>query len=215
MADTKISGLTGVTTPADADELAVNQAGASKKVNLNQLTTYFEQRGRQNNASVANQSPTGGTDTYVTGSDVAIPAGRLQAKSRYRLRIWLDKTSAAGTSAVVCTIRLGTAGTTADTSRAVLTFAIQTAATDEGTIDIDVTFRTIGSGTSAVIQANGLLDHKQAITGLTSVNSSVVKATSSGFDSTVANLKIGCSINTGTSTVATISQVTAELFNLA
>ena len=215
MADTKISGLSAVTTPADTDEFAVNQGATSKKVNLNQLTTYFEQRGRQNNASVANQSPTGGTDTYVTGSDVAIPAGRLQAKSRYRLRIWLDKTSAAGTASVVCTIRLGTAGTTADTSRAVLTFAIQTAATDEGTIDIDVTFRTVGSGTSAVIQANGLLDHKQAITGLTSVNSSVVKATSSGFDSTVANLKIGCSINTGTSTVATITQVTAELFNLA
>jgi hypothetical protein len=215
MADTKISGLTGVTTPADTDELAVNQGGASKKVNLNQLTTYFEQRGRQNNASVANQSPTGGTDTYVTGSDVAIPSGRLQAKSRYRLRIWIDKTSVAGTASVVCNIRLGTAGTTSDTSRATLTFAVQTAVADEGVIDIDVTFRTVGSGTSAVIQANGILDHKLAATGWTTVNSSLVKATSSGFDSTVANLKIGCSINTGTSTTATISQVTAELFNLA
>ena len=81
MADTKISGLTGVTTPADADELAVNQAGASKKVTLNQLTAYFEQRGRQTNASVANQTLGGATDTYITGSDVTIPAGRLQATS--------------------------------------------------------------------------------------------------------------------------------------
>jgi len=215
MADTKISALSAVTTPADTDEVPVNQASTTKKVTLNQLTTYFEQRGRQNNCSVANQTPTGGTDTYVTGSDVTIPAGRLQAKSRYRLRIWLDKTSTAGTASVVLAVRIGTAGTTADTARATLTFAVQTAVADEGVIDLDVTFRTVGSGTSAVIQANGILDHRLATTGWTNVNSSLQAATSAGFDSTVANLKIGCSINTGTSTVSTIRQVTAELFNLA
>ena len=215
MADTKISGLTGVTTPADADELAVNQAGASKKVTLNQLTAYFEQRGRQTNASVANQTPTGGTDTYITGSDVTIPAGRLQAKSMYRLKFDLVKTSTAGTASVVLNVRIGTAGTTSDASRAVITFAVQTAVADEGAVDLNVVFRSVGSGTSAVIQALGMLDHRQQITGLTSVNTSIQKVTSSGFDSTVAGLKIGCSVNIGTSTVGSLSLVQAELFNLA
>jgi len=37
MADTKISALTAVTAPVAADEFAVNQAGTSKKVTLNQV----------------------------------------------------------------------------------------------------------------------------------------------------------------------------------
>jgi len=215
MADTKISALSAVTTPADADELAVNQAGASKKVNLSQLTAYFEQRGRQTNASVTTQTPTGGTDTYLAGSDVTIPTGRLQAKSMYRLKFDIHKTSVAGTASVVVNVRLGTAGTTSDTSRAVVTFGPQTAVADEGAIDLNIVFRTVGSGTSAVIQVLGMLDHRQTTTGLTNVNTSIQKVTSSGFDSTVANLKIGCSVNIGTSTVADIRLVQAELFNLA
>ena len=56
---------------------------------------------------------------------------------------------------------------------------------------------------------------RQQITGLTSVNTSIQKVTSSGFDSTVAGLKIGCSVNIGTSTTGSLSLVQAELFNLA
>jgi hypothetical protein len=37
MADTKISALTAVTTPASTDEFAVNQGGASKKITLAQI----------------------------------------------------------------------------------------------------------------------------------------------------------------------------------
>ncbi len=39
MADTKISALTAVVTPAGTDELAVNQAGDSKKLTVTQLLT--------------------------------------------------------------------------------------------------------------------------------------------------------------------------------
>lgn len=41
MADTKISALTAVTTPAAADELAVNQSAASKKLALDLLGRYL------------------------------------------------------------------------------------------------------------------------------------------------------------------------------
>jgi hypothetical protein len=214
MADAKISALPTVTSPLDADLVPIVESGATKAITLNNLTAYFEQRGRQTNCSVANQTPTGATDTYLVGSDVSIPANRLQAKSRYRMVMNMSKT-AAGVASLVLAVRIGTAGSTADTARATLTFAVQTAAIDEGRIDLDVIFRTVGSGTSAVIRADGLLDHRQAITGWTTVNSSCQGATSSGFDSTVASLRIGCSAIMGSATVATITSVAAELFNLA
>jgi len=40
MADTKISDLTAVVTPAGTDEFAVNQAGVSKKMTLNQVQSF-------------------------------------------------------------------------------------------------------------------------------------------------------------------------------
>lgn len=40
MADTKISALTAVTTPAATDEFAVNQGGASKKATLAQVSAH-------------------------------------------------------------------------------------------------------------------------------------------------------------------------------
>ncbi len=41
MADTKISALTAVTTPARANEFAVNESGTSKKVTLEQVQNYL------------------------------------------------------------------------------------------------------------------------------------------------------------------------------
>lgn len=41
MADTKISALTAVTTPALTDELPVNQGGTSKKMTLQQISDLF------------------------------------------------------------------------------------------------------------------------------------------------------------------------------
>jgi hypothetical protein len=40
MPDTKISNLTGVTTPAGTDEFAVNQAGTTKKMTLAQIQQF-------------------------------------------------------------------------------------------------------------------------------------------------------------------------------
>jgi hypothetical protein len=214
MADTAVPDLAAITAPADGDELHIVQSGVSKKINLNQLTTYFEQRARQMNCSVTQQSLSA-VDVYLVGSDVPIPSGRLQAKSVYRARIELAKTSVAGTATPILTVRIGTAGTTADSSRAALTFAAQTAVADDGFIDLYVTFRSVGSGTSAVLQAAGMLDHRLATTGLANVNTSIARNTGGGFDSTVANLRIGCSINLGASFAGTTNLVQAELMNLA
>lgn len=213
MADTEVPNLAAIVTPGDADVLHIVSSGVSKKISLTQLTAYFEQRGRQVNAAVANQT-FGATDTYIAGSYVTIPATRLQAKSIYRMRMQIAKTSAAGVATPIVTVRLGTAGTTADTARATLTFPAQTAVADDGFIEVFCTFRTVGSGTSAVISAHGILDHRLPATGLVNTNTGFAKAVSAGFDSTVASLGIGCSFNGGTSFAGNTDLVQTELMNL-
>lgn len=165
------------------------------------------------NQSTANQGAGFASDTYVTGSSVAIPATGLQVGTRYHMIFEASKT-AAGTAAPVLNIRFGINGTTADTSRCTLTFSAQTAATDTGTFEVWVTFRTVGSGTSAVMQCVGQRRHGASITGFGTLVSQTIKATSAGFDSTVASSIIGVSANGGTSASWTISLVQAELENL-
>ena len=220
MADAKISDLTAVSTLADADVLAIVNAAATKKVSLTQLTTYFEQRSRQNNASVANQTGFS-TDTYLTGSDVPVPDGRLQAKTKYNLRISLSRT-AAGTGTPTINLRFGTAGTTADTSRCLFTWpaALTATGTDTAWFEIMATFRTVGSGTSAVIQ--GALKIERAVAtaaqgfGATGMLANhFLNTTGGGFDSTVSGSKIGASMNGGTGASWTVTQVESVLSNLA
>lgn len=219
MADVKISGLPAITAIDDDDLMTVVEDGVSKQITMSQLTTYFEARGRSNNASVAQQT-WGGSEAYLVNSNCAIPnnpsgGNRLQAKAKYLCRFYVAKTSAAGTATPIINIKIGTNGTTADSTRATLTFAAQTAVADEGRIDVEVTFRTVGSGTTAIIRAQGTLDHRLASTGLANVNTSIVGNTGSGFDSTVQNTFIGLSVNWGTSFVGTTDLVQAELLNLA
>jgi len=166
------------------------------------------------NASVALQSGFA-TDTYLTGSSCAIPSGSLQAKSMYRCRFQVVKT-AAGTAAPIINIRVGTAGTTADTSRGTMTWTAQTAVVDEGVFEIFATFRTVGGGTSAVLQTLANRTHRLSVTGLGGANSVSEPeiATSGGFDSTVSNLIIGLSVNAGASAAWTVNLVQAELINL-
>lgn len=212
MADTKISALTAVSGPVAAQEFAVNDAGTSKKITLAQLASYPGNGGKFN-ASVAAQGPGFATDTYLTGSSIAIVDGTLQAKSMYRCTFNVTKT-AAGTATPIINIRFGTAGTTADTSRGTLTWSAQTAVADEGMFELFATFRTVGASTSAVLQTTGLLMHRLSITGLGVGVSEPEIATSGGFDSTVTNSIIGLSVNGGTSAAWTVSLVQAELFNL-
>jgi hypothetical protein len=216
MADTDLESLTARGTILDTDILYLVDpvTNLPYQVSANALTAYFESRGRVNGASVAQQT-WGAAEAYLAGSYCVIPAGRVQARTKYLCRFYVAKTSTAGTATPIIRVKLGTAGTTADTDRAVLTFAAQTAVADDGRIDLEVSFRTVGSGTSAVIRAQGTLDHRLAATGLSTANTSIVGATSAGFDSTVAGLGIGVSVTWGTSFVGTTDLVQAELLNLA
>jgi len=167
----------------------------------------------RHNASVANQAIGGNTDVYIAGSNVDIPQGKAKAGTKYRLKFNVVKT-ANGTAAPVLSIRVGTAGAVGDAARAALTFAPQTAVIDEGVFEIEADFRTVGAGTAAVLQALGVIGHRLAATGLSTSNNSVAINTGGGFDSTLANLKIGASVNAGVQSAWTLSLVSAELVNL-
>ena len=114
----------------------------------------------------------------------------------------------------VITVRFGTAGTAADASLGTLTLPAQTAVADDGRVMLTITFRSVGSGTAAVIQAVASLTHGLAATGLSTAASPVARLTSPGFNNTLANAVLGISINAGASAAWTITQVQAVLENL-
>ena len=215
MADSRASALAALSLASIAGTDLVYvvdvSAGTGHKVTLDDLVAYIEQRGRQHNASVAQQTGFA-ADTYLTGSDVAIPQGKVQAKTKYWCKFNVVKTGA-GVATPIINLRVGTAATTADASRGTLTFSAQTAVIDEGTFEVQGIFRTAGA--TAVLQSLGQLSHRLSITGLGVGVSEPEIATSAAFDVTGAGLKIGLSVNGGASAAWTINVVDAMLSNLA
>lgn len=211
--DKSIGGLGAAGALAGTDILPIVQSGTTVRSTLADVKAFFDQ-GVRNALTGTTQVVSGNTDTYLTNSDCAIPNGRLQAKTMYRLQFNVVKTGA-GVAAPVLNLRVGTAGTTADSSRCAFTFAAQTAVIDEGMIEVWATFKSVGSGTSAVLSGLSRLSHRLVTTGLnvTAVNTFVIN-TGGGFDSTVSSLKIGASLNVGASGNWTISLLQADLLNL-
>ncbi len=160
------------------------------------------------NASTATQTPAA-VDVYVTGSSVVVPAGAFKAKGQYHCVF--DVTKSAGTGAIVIILRVGTAASTGDAARITWTFAAGTGVADSGTFDVYATWRTVGSGTSAVITGYVRAQHNLATTGLISdgTNKTIVGPTSSGFDSSTATT-IGVSFNGSTAFAGSIACVQAQ-----
>lgn len=161
------------------------------------------------NESTSNQSLST-ADVYLAGSSVAVPANLPIVGTTYKLVISMSKT--AGTGTQVITIRYGTAGAIGDTARCTLTFGAGTGVADTATWTVLCLFRTVGSGTSAVIAGNGNFVNNLAVTGFSAATP--IKATENtggGFDSTVANSFIGASFNGSTLFAGTATIVRAEL----
>jgi hypothetical protein len=212
MPDAKISALTSASTLAAADSFAVVQGGASVKATMAQVAAYPGNGGIYNTNVPASPITPVSSDTYLTGSSIAVPAG-LQVGSIYRCMFYVTKT-AAGVAAPVVSVRFGTNGTTADTAVCTLTFPAQSGAIDTGMFEIEAIFRTVGSGTSAVLVAVGKISHALASTGFSTSNNGLTLNASSGFNSTTAASIIGVSANGGASAVWSVTAVRAELRNV-
>lgn len=153
-------------------------------------------------------------DTYVTNSDILIPSVGLQTKTNFRWRLSASKT-AAGVAAPVYNIRIGSARTIADASRAGLAGPAQTAIADIGTLNVMATVRNIGA--AGIIQASAWWDHTGTAasstggTGFANDSSGHVQGAGGAFDNTaLGGLYIGLSVNGGASAAWTVTQCVAE-----
>lgn len=205
MADTKISALTAYTTPIPADIIPIVDTtnSTTKGITVGKLHVPYT------NFSTTSQALST-SDVYITGSNITIPSGGPLAGTVYHLV--LDMVKSAGTGSPVITVRYGTAGSVADTSRCAFTFGIGTGVADTARFELYCTFRTVGASTTAVIQGNASLICNLPTTGFggtTSIKS--VQTTGGGFDSTVANSIIGVSFNGSTAFSGTAQLVQAEL----
>lgn len=165
-----------------------------------------------NNYSVAAQTPAATTRTYITGSQIAVPVGKLRIGTLLRWRFNMTKT-AAGTATSTFDVAIGTAGTTSDTAVLSFTKPAGTAAADEGYVEVDVQIRGPLSA-SCIATGEFVMFHNLAATGHAVIPTVVVNTVSSAFDATTANLFVGVCVTSGASDAITIQQMAATATNL-
>ena len=164
------------------------------------------------NFSTSAQAPTAATLTYLTGSALAIPSGKMQIGSMFRWKFNMTKT-AAGVAASTIDIRIGTNGTTADTARLTFTKPAGTAVVDEAWCEVVMTVRGPLSA-SGIVVGTFNMTHNLQITGHAIIPCVVATVVSSAFDVTIASLIVGLTITTGAADAITIQHVQSEVINV-
>ncbi len=213
MADILLDEQSFPSTPSSGQGIIFIDSTASAMFVKDDAGLYHGQITR---AAVAAQGAGFSSDTYVTNSGLIIPSFGLQAGMTFWWTISASKTGAS-TATPVYTVRIGTAQTTADTSRLALTGPAQTAIADIGTLNIMLTVRSTGA--SGVIQGTAWWDHRGTAAsttvggvGFANDGSGHVEGTSAGFDmSSLAGSYVGISINGGASASWTLTQVVGEM----
>jgi hypothetical protein len=148
-------------------------------------------------------------DTYLTGSGLLVPPGKVRVGSQMYWTFTCTKT-AAGTATAIFTPRFGTAGTTADAALTTFTLGAQTAATDTGMGQMQMVVRTAGA--SGIVQLSFLFNHGLATGGTAAagMNAQFTQAftfTSGAVNLSTSDLIFGLSCNPGASGVWTFTQV--------
>ena len=199
-----------MTTPSSGDVRLTPLSGTKRFTSIDDagLTLSIPHLTNCNTADVVASA----ADTYLTGSSISVPTHKLQAKTMFKWRFAMTK-SAAGVAAPIWRVRIGTAGSTSDA--AILTFtqvALQTAVVDTGIVEITAILRNTGA--AGILAGSLSLLHVLAITGFSTLGENIMQVNSAGFDTTVANLIVGVSVNPGASGVWTHQLVMVEAFNL-
>ena len=191
--------------------LSITQATTSTDGYLSSTDwNTFNNKSKQHfDNSTGTQSIPANTVTYITDSHISTAS--IKAGTVITWNISVTKT-ADGTATPVFTVKFGTEISTADTTILTFTGAAQTAAVDTGMFTIQCIFRTVGSGTSAVLVGHYSLVHQLDQTGLSTGNGGAF-ATSTGFNSTTANAFLGVTVNSGDSAVWTVNQVFVKMEN--
>lgn len=160
--------------------------------------------------NTADVGPTAGADFYLDATKV--PLAQLVTGSFVKWRISATKTAAC-TGTPAFNIRLGTAGTVADTALATMTGVAQTAATDTAIFEFEFILRAkTSTGTAAY---NGRLAHKNATTGFANAaQDQIFNGTIGSTNFTTAGLILALSINPTNTTangVWTFQTITTEV----
>lgn len=166
---------------------------------------------RLTNYNTADQS-INATTAYVAGSSINVPTSKLRVGTIFRWRLFVTKTNAGSTAGCAVLVKVGTAGTTADSTRITFTLGTPTAVVDTAVFDVECIVRTIGA--SGVMVGGLRMVHNLSATGFSTLPAECLSVTSGSFDMTVASLIVGLTITTTTASVWTIVGVTAEALNL-
>jgi hypothetical protein len=206
MADILLDAQSTPVTPA-AGQGIIYFDNVSKKLTTKNDAGVIDTVDDVSAASTAAVAAAYAADTYVAGCSLPIPAGLVKAQTIYYACFDMTKT-AAGSAAATVIIRIGTAGTIADTARVTFTFGAGTAAIDAGLFEVFASFRSVGA--SGVLTGICRCNHHLAATGLVSTGASgtgILTVTSAAFDTTTPASFMGISFNgggsfSGTNTIA-------------
>lgn len=154
-------------------------------------------------------------DTYYNG--LRLPSFAMQAGTVFEWEFPVSK-GAAGVATPVYTVRIGAAGSVADTARLILTGVLQSGAADNGVVKVVVTCRSVGA--AGILKGYAEMKHNLATTGLASGATSpsgynMVEGVSAGFDNqagTIGGMFIGLSVNPGAAGAWVVEQVVQKIF---
>lgn len=205
MADILLDEQGSPSTPAAGQMVVYPDSGNSQWTQKNDAGLYLGDISGAITAQIAAHS----ADTYYKG--LLLPSFSMQAGMTFE---WLFAATkgAAGTATPNYIIRIGAAGTTADTARLTIVGPAQTAAADTAAIRVVVTCRSVG--VAGVLQGAVWLQHNLAATGFanTPAGFSLVQGTSAGFDNTALGGQfIGLSVNPGAAGAWVVEQVVARI----
>ena len=161
-------------------------------------------------SSIISDSSGINTVETVVGQTAQLPANSLVAGTVYRITAWGTTTDTVANTSTF-QVRIGTAGTTGDTSVVSLTTA---ASGTTGTnvpfkLILDITVRTVGSGTSGTVTAGSeLLAGANGIDGATAL--ALALPTVAGFNTTSSNFISLTYVSAASTTTSTFKQVAIE-----
>lgn len=210
MADVLIDVQSTPSTPS-AGQAVIFVDSTSKKLAIKNDAGFTE--GRVQNFSTAAQTPAAATLTYIIGSALAIPTGKMQVGTCFRWTFDMTKT-AAGVATSTFSVVVGTLGATGDTARLTATKPAGTAAIDNGRVTWNVVCRGPLSASGIFAGHFEMTHHAPPTTGHFVTDSVGITSVSSAFDVTVANLVVGLVVTTGAADAITIQMVQAEAWNL-
>lgn len=210
MSDFLIDVQSSPVAPA-AGQVIIYADSSSKLLTTKDENGYIRTVGQSNFSTIAQIVPAA-IRTYIAGSQVAVPSGKLQIGSCFRWRFNITKT-AAGVAASTYDIAIGLTGTIADVARLSFVKPAGTATVDEGWVEISMVVRGPLSALGVCV-GQFVLSHNLAATGHTILPGVAVNTVSAPFDITPAGLIVGLCLTSGAADAITTQLVQTEAWNL-